>query len=140
MKRLLSLKALTIASLILVLSGCITAPIYNVIDHPISHESGTSLTMKQISEAIFKAGSKMGWTMVHTSPDRIRATHIKKQYKAVIDINFDKKYYSIDYAHSTNLGYDGINIHRNYNNWIVRLSNEINRKLIDEFIEEYHKK
>jgi len=137
MKRVLSLKTLMIAGLIITLSGCITSPIYNVLDHPITHESGKVLTMEQISKAIFEAGNLDGWTMAQVRPGKIKATYVKPNYKAVINILYDQYHYSIDYANSRNLQYDGKSIHHNYNNWIVKLSDEIRKNLTNEFIKEY---
>jgi hypothetical protein len=133
MKKLLFLKALTTVGLIIVLSGCKTTPIYNIIDHPINYEHSKALTLKQISQAIFKAGLKHGWTMVEKTPNKITATHIKQQFRATVDIIFDQTHYSIDYDYSKNLGYDGTNINRRYNSWVVRLSDEIRRNLGNEF-------
>jgi len=137
MKKLL-LMALTIAGLIIVLSGCRTAPIYNVNSYPISYEYGRSLQLSQISRAIFKAGNKLNWTMVQNRPNKITATYTaapNQQYQAVIEIMFDKTRYSIEYVDSRNLQYDKKNkyINRNYNRWIVDLTNEINNNIGNEF-------
>ena len=39
------------------------------------------------------------------------------------------KNYSINYKDSTNLDYDGTNIHRNYNGWIANLDRAIKTQL-----------
>jgi len=47
----------------------------------------------------------------------------------VVDVNYGVKFYSILYKDSTELGYDGQNIHPNYNGWIQNLDKGIRAQL-----------
>jgi hypothetical protein len=48
---------------------------------------------------------------------------------AVVDINYTVKSYNISYKDSTELNYDGTNIHKNYNGWIQNLDKGIRAQL-----------
>jgi len=135
MKKIFSLKTLIIIGLIIIFTGCTTAPIYNVIDHPINYQYDKSLNEDQISKAIYQAGNQLNWTMVQKKPNQIIATHIKNHHRAVVDITFDKTHYSIDYHNSSNLAYNGQGINRRYNFWVVRFSDEIRKNLKIKFNE-----
>jgi len=51
------------------------------------------------------------------------------KHVAVVDVNYSVKSYSIQYKDSTELGYDGGNIHPNYNGWIQNLDKGIRAQL-----------
>ena len=55
----------------------------------------------------------------------IQGNLLLRTHKAVVDINYDHSKYSITYKDSENLKYDGTDIHRNYNNWVINLTNKI---------------
>jgi hypothetical protein len=46
-----------------------------------------------------------------------------------VDIPYDTRRYSIVYKESANLGYDGTNIHRNYNRKVQELDRAIQDQL-----------
>ena len=48
---------------------------------------------------------------------------------AKVRIGFDKTEFSIVYADSTNLNYDGTSIHYNYNRWVNNLRQDILREV-----------
>jgi hypothetical protein len=48
---------------------------------------------------------------------------------AKVDVKYDTKTYNITYKDSSNLEYDGKNIHKNYNGWIQNLDNGIRAQL-----------
>jgi hypothetical protein len=52
-------------------------------------------------------------------------SHNLRRHQAVVEILFDTESYSITYLDSTNLKYDGAEIHQNYNSWVRNLSNAI---------------
>ncbi len=78
------------------------------------------------------AAEKKGWMPVDKGEGNIIATLDLRSHQAVVDIKFTRDYYSITYVSSKNLEYDGTNIHKNYNNWVIRLNREINKNLIKE--------
>jgi hypothetical protein len=52
-----------------------------------------------------------------------------RSHVAVVDINYSTTSYSISHKSSTNLLYDGTEIHKNYNSWIHNLQEEIEKRL-----------
>jgi hypothetical protein len=119
------------ASILLVsavlLTGCRTAPIYNVSDAAIP--SGKQLSMKEVESAIMRAGEKLGWAMRPVKPGEIEGRLALRTHVAVVSIPYTQKSYSIVYKNSDNLNYDGSQIHSNYNGWVTNLERRINFEL-----------
>lgn len=67
--------------------------------------------------------------MKQMEPGYIVGTLKLRSHVAVVDIRHTTKSYSITYKDSTNLDYDGTNIHRNYNGWISNLDRAIKTQL-----------
>jgi hypothetical protein len=112
--------------LVLAIAACTTKPVYNV--ERSTFNAKDSLSNEQASEAIFNAGSHLGWSMTEIAPGHIRADiNVRGKHQASVDINYDGRGYSIAYVDSENLKYDaekGV-IHRNYNSWVQNLDNQI---------------
>ena len=81
--------------------------------------------MQQVGEAIVSAGNSLGWQMKPESPGRMTGTLYLRDHRAVVDISYDARSYSIAYKDSSNLQYDGSSIHNNYNGWIQNLDRAI---------------
>lgn len=109
--------------------GCRTAPLYNVNNATIISPSEKPLTLKQIEKAIMIAGVNLGWQMEPIKEGHILATLELRTHVAIVDINYTPTTYSIIYKDSTNLKYDGNNIHSNYNSWIQKLRKRINNQI-----------
>ena len=111
---------------ILLLVGCRTADLYNVQNAP-----GTSkaVSMEDVEMAIRRAGSGLGWQIVPKGPGKAEGTLVLRDHRAVVDITYDTKNYSILYKDSSNLQYDGKTIHSNYNGWIQNLDKAIRKQL-----------
>ena len=77
------------------------------------------------SEQIRRAGVGLGWAMEDAGPGLIRGTLNLRTHQAVVDIPYDRQRFSIRYAGSTDLNYDGTSIHSNYNGWVQRLEQTI---------------
>jgi hypothetical protein len=123
------MKSKTLGTILLILAtllfaGCRHAPVYNVSDAPFT-STGQGVTQQEITKAIITAGRSLGWIMKEQGPGHILATLHLRTHTAVVDIFYGKTKYSITYKDSTNLGYDGTNIHSNYNGWIQNLANAI---------------
>jgi hypothetical protein len=110
------------------LTACATTvqPVYNVSQSPIVAKVRTS---DDVSKAIIRAGSGLGWQMVPDRPGHMVGTLKVRAHVAVVDIDYNPKFYSIKYRESSNLNYDGTNIHRNYNGWIQNLDKQIQVQL-----------
>jgi hypothetical protein len=112
------------------LAGCGTVqPIQNVEKAPIILAPGKSVNMTQVTTAIMRAGTRLGWQMQPEGPGRLSGRIALRTHTAAIDVEHDTKAYSIKYRDSTNLeARDGM-IHRNYNGWIQNLDKNIRAEL-----------
>ena len=111
---------------LLVLSGCRTAPVMNVVDAPVV----TARSTQQVEQAIVSAGNSLGWQMLPQGPGKIQGTLNVRDHRAIVDIEYTAKAYSIKYKDSSsNLHYDGKSIHKNYNGWIEHLDRGIRDRL-----------
>lgn len=105
------------------LGGCRSAAVYNVQQAPVA--ANKAITMEDMQKAIVRAGAGLGWQMKVVQPGLIEGTLRLRSHMAAVDIKYDTKAYSITYKDSSNLDYDGTNIHKNYNGWIQNLDNGI---------------
>jgi len=125
------LVAILVAATALAFAGCaVQQPIYNVDSTPIILPPGKkSMSMNDVSTAIMRAGTQLGWQMAPEGPGRLTGRLAVRTHLAVVDIQHDTKSYSIKYRDSTNLdARDGM-IHRNYNGWIQNLDKGIRAEL-----------
>ena len=113
----------------IVLAGCSTTlPVRNVADAPVQSNLAR-VTQDDVQRAILRAGAQYGWQMTPKQPGLIEGTLNLRRHMAKVNIRFDEKTYSITYADSVELQYDGANIHKNYNGWIQNLDNAIQVQL-----------
>lgn len=103
-------------------AGCARhAPVYTASGTPFAGDAPRSAR----SEQIRRAGAGLGWAMDDVRPGLIRGTLNLRTHQAVVDIPYDRDRFSIQYAGSSNLDYDGATIHSNYNGWVQRLEQTI---------------
>jgi hypothetical protein len=110
-------------TLLLVLAACRTAPVYTVESEGLG--SPPNAKMSQVTKAIKRAGAGLGWAMKTRKAGHLVGSLAVRSHRAVVDIRYNTKTFSITYKDSQNLKYDGTNIHNNYNGWIQRLRNAI---------------
>ena len=115
-----------IATLLFV--ACTTQPVMNVSDTAYTTNKPNA-SMDEVRQAIVRAGAGLGWQMTPDKPGHIVGRLALRTHVAVIDIDYTPKTYSIRYKDSTDLNYDGNNIHRNYNGWIQNLDKAIRSQL-----------
>ena len=120
---------LIIAAAALFLTACTTRPIYNVSQAPIS-ASKASPSMDEIQKAIVRAGIALGWQMTPDRPGHVLGRIALRNHVAVVDIDYNQTSYSIKYKESTNLDYNGAQIHKNYNGWVQNLDKAIRTELM----------
>lgn len=82
-------------------------------------------TLAQRADQIRRAGTGLGWVMQTDGPGRIRGVLNRRSHQAIVEIPFDQQRFTIRHAGSTNLNYDGTQIHRNYNGWVQNLQQAI---------------
>ena len=121
-------RGIVVVAAAVLLTACATTlqPVYNVSQSPIVAKVRTS---DDVSKAIVRAGTGLGWQMIPDRPGHITGTLKVRAHLAVVDIDYNPKSYSIKYKESSNLNYDGSNIHRNYNSWIQNLDRQIQVQL-----------
>ena len=120
--------AIVASALALLVFGCATQPVYNVTNAPVE-ASKPNPTLDEVGKAIQRAGAALGWQMKETKPGQMLGTLNLRRHVAVVDIDYSVKSYSIKYKDSTELNYDGTNIHKNYNGWIQNLDKGIRAQL-----------
>ena len=118
-----TLKILIPAIALLVVGCRASIPIYEVQNAPVV--ASRALSMTEVEQSIRVAGAGLGWQMVPRGPGSMEGTLALRDHRAIVDINFDTKSYSIKYKDSSNLQYDGSTIHSNYNGWIQNLERAI---------------
>ena len=119
--------AYLLAAAFVLLAGCRSAPVYDVVASPVA--TGKPVSMANVESAIIGAGTGLGWQMVPQSPGQIEGVLTLRDHRAVVVVNYDTKSYSIKYKDSTNLNYDGKSIHSNYNGWVQNLDKAIRSNL-----------
>ena len=102
-------------------------PVLNIANAPVSARS-SDYTLEDMDNAITQAGIAFGWEMRPVQPGHMVGTLRIRDHVAVVDIQYNTQTYNIRYKNSTNLKYDGTNIHPNYNGWIQNLNNAIASK------------
>jgi len=120
--------AIVASVLALIVVGCATKSVYNVTNAPVA-TSKPNPGLDDIGKAIMRAGAALGWQMRETKSGHILGTLNLRKHVAVVDVNYSATSYSITYKDSTELDYDGTNIHKNYNGWIQNLEKGIRTQL-----------
>jgi hypothetical protein len=118
---------LILAVSFVVLAGCRTAPVYDVVAVPVV--TTKPATMESVQNAIVLAGTGLGWVMEPQRPGTITGILNLRDHRAVVEVTYDTKAYSIKYKDSSNLNYNGTSIHKNYNGWVENLDKAIRSQL-----------
>ena len=105
--------------------GCRSSIVKNVQNTPMTFSSENKPSIELIKKAIIIAGSGLGWRIKSQSPGHLIGTLNLREHTAIVDIKYTTENFSITYNSSTNLNYDGTNIHSNYNGWIQNLEKAI---------------
>ena len=123
-------KIMLLGLAVIMLAGCATPhAVKNINAEPVVGPAGRAVSLDEVGKAILRAGGTLGWQMKQMEPGYIVGTLKLRSHVAVVDIRYTTKNYSITYKDSTNLDYDGTNIHRNYNGWISNLDRAIKAQL-----------
>ena len=110
--------------LLLTLGACRSlTPIYQVERAPL--QASADATLDDASEAIWRAGRKLGWEIEEESPGVQNGTLRLRGHVAVVRIEHDTKVFSIHDVKTENLRRNGDRIHPNYNGWIRFLEDKI---------------
>jgi hypothetical protein len=133
MKKLFKLTILT-SSMGILLTGCFikrTEPLYNVQNNPITEEEIGTGIYSEVYRAIKEAGLSTNWKIRKIKEGEAQGKLSDKKHPATIKITYNNKFYSINYVKSKNFKYNSSEntIHKNYNKWVQRLENKINKNL-----------
>jgi len=110
--------------------GCTSKTIYNVESEPVpSYSTGGQPSFDEVEKSILSACKRKGWSPRIIEKGLIEASIYVRSHKAVVDISFTDNAYNIHYKSSENLDYSIGKIHRNYNKWIIKLSQTIVQEL-----------
>jgi hypothetical protein len=85
-------------------------------------------TLDDVSEAIWRAGRKLGWNIEREGPGELVGTLRVRSHVAVVSITHDRQHFAIRYRDSDNLDVEDGRIHPNYNVWVSRLVDKIRRE------------
>lgn len=101
------------------------APIYNVTASSIP--PNPLATLENIEKAVIRAGMQLGWQIAPQGLGKAEGVLVLRTHRAVVDITYDTKSFSITYKDSVNLDYKAQDrtIHSNYNGWIQNLEKAI---------------
>ena len=124
------LKVIIPGVLAMLLIAC-AMQIQNVDNAPIN-VSSSNYDLSDVTKAIQRAGTGLGWQMKEETPGHIVGTLYLRTHMAKVDITYTLDEFSINYRDSSNLQYDPSRdtIHKNYNGWIKNLNNAINAQLV----------
>lgn len=123
-----AVKTVLVLSLFATSVGCM-ASIYNVTNQPIATSGGMPRTLDQVKSAIMAAGEARGWSMKEIAPGHLEGILRRGAHIAVVDIKYSTTNYNITYKDSSQLNYDGTQIHMAYNDWIKDLQGGIDSRL-----------
>lgn len=85
------------------LAGCAAVPVMNVENAPVTSVSNRSLSSVQVRDAIFRAGTALGWQMKDINASTLQGTLHLRSHVAVVEIPYTSKEYSVVYKSSVNL-------------------------------------
>ncbi len=112
------------------LSACSTqAPLRNLQNQQIP----ATLSSHQVVRAITVAAHEKGWQVSQVRPGLLYAKIDVRSHVAQVKIPYTRSHYSILYRGSSNLNYNGHEIHRNYNRWVANLNKYIQQNLTQTY-------
>ena len=103
------------------IAACRTAPLQYELAGEFAGRGGSAARADQIR----RAGASQGWVIETRAPGLMRGTLNRREQQAVVDIPYDSRRFSVRYAGSANLNYDGTRINSNYNSYVQRLHRAI---------------
>ena len=107
-------------------------PIENIVDKPVPAKlDGSGRQVEEVRDAIVNGCRAKGWTPVMDGDSQIKCSiTVRGKHFVEVNIPFTESQYSILYSDSRVMDYDAEKqrIHRNYNRWIILLSDTIQRQ------------
>jgi hypothetical protein len=103
-------------------------PVYSVQGHAIPAASA-SLAPDQVMQLIVSTAQSKGWLIDPIGPTQVRASQKWRTHSATVIITTDGRTYSINFDGAANLSQSGGVVHREYNERVHALENEIDKRL-----------
>lgn len=102
-------------------------PILNITNSEFPAAVSQKLSLDEVAQAISRAGKgrQDEWSYTRQSDNLMIAEINVRQHYAKVEIEFTTQKFSITYADSKVLRYDGEMIHRKYNSWVTHLADDI---------------
>ena len=100
------------------LGACREGPIYESVGGQFTGNGNMAEREAQIRRA---AAAQGGWSIQPVRYGLLRGTNAWRSHQMTVDIAFDVRTFSIRYANSVNLDYDGARIHTAYNDRVQAL-------------------
>ncbi len=125
-------KYVSIAILLVLSSVAIAAKVENLIDVQVPASiDGSSPSVEDVKTAILAGCKRKSWVPVIDEDGNITCSiTVRSKHYAEVEIPYSAKDFSILYKSSRGLKYNEANqkIHRNYNKWVVLLSQAIQQQ------------
>ena len=103
-------------------------PVYSVQGHAVPAASA-SLAPDQVMQLIVGTAQSKGWAIDPINPTQVRATQKWRTHSATVIITTDGRTFSINFDGSANLSQSGGVVHREYNERVHALEDEIDKRL-----------
>lgn len=106
--------------------------IFNVIEAPLVSANGKPISAEQAKNIFKKAAIARGWRVRDGEDNSLIAELYIRKHWAQIRFTNTEKTYNITYLNSQNLNYRDGKIHRNYNNWIIKLDRTFQKTMFEQ--------
>ena len=120
-RRVLLRNALGIGSAGAAIAGCRQVPLQQELPGEFAGRGTNAARADQIR----RAAAEQGWSVETRAPGLLRAALVRRDHQAVVDIVYDARRFTLRYAGSNNLNYDGRTISSSYNAHVQRLHRAI---------------
>ena len=127
------MRHIALLSLLLLATACgfNTAKVLDINGAKVTLPAGVTPSNEVTRAAILRALQERTWTVDGEEPNTIVASVTAGGHTATAGINYDDLTYSIKRLESSpGLKYDGVYIHRRYNQWIKNLRKTIDKQLL----------
>jgi hypothetical protein len=109
--------------------GSAAVPVYQVSGQRLSPWNGRALGEDEVRQILVRAATLRKWTVEREEPRVIFARIVYGAHEAVVRLDYNSAGYSISYVDSSpGLRYDGVTIHRRYNQWVRLLDDSIQKE------------
>jgi hypothetical protein len=114
----------------LVACGANLSPVLNIERAPVAPAAAGPHVLQVVHDAIVRALISRTWVVASDEPQSLTASVTRGGHSATVHIVYGSDAYSIHHVQSSpGLKFDGVNIHKRYNQWIDRLRVSIDAEL-----------